>query len=361
MADMAVVEDQVTVALVQVVTAMSPEDRMAFLKDVFGIAVVSSDGPVDVEAHPAVPYASEGERIVLVGLAPSGRVEWPEAAKTSPGSVVDLVLSQLGRLTVIVEVKIRGALDGWQLQRHAGAWDMPVPAGRWEDVPRGVVIVDWNGIRAWLRAAVPELPLVQELLERLRALGLTTAAPALSVRARTVAVRRGEEPAVAPLDEILTGVRPAEVRAVVGRLYGPQGSAHVSQMATDTKRDGRAVASRFEAAGERVPPKLSDTGPGGHGDVITPARALSMFATAKALARRNLIQPSWADVRDRLLFRGADRSLAVAMWAFADALTGPDHRRLRAHAGRLWTVAPPRSHATPELVEALDELGISLI
>jgi hypothetical protein len=361
MPEMALLEDQVTVELARVVAAMSAERRMAFLKDVFGITVVGADGPVDVETHPAAPYGSEGERIVLVGLAPSGRVEWPEAAISSPGSVVDVVLSQLGRLTVIVEVKIRGALDGWQLQRHAGAWDMPVPAGRWEEVPRGVMTVDWNSVAAWLAGAVPELPLVQELLERLRGLGLTTASPVLSERARTVAVKRGEEPAVAPLDDILVGVRPAEVRAVVGGLYGPQGPAHVSQSATDTKRDGRAVAARFEAAGERVPPKLSDTGPGGHGDVVTPARALSMLATAKALTRRNLIQPSWAGVRDRLLFRGADRSLAVAMWAFAEALTGPDHRRLRAHAGRLWTVAPPRSHATPELLEALDELGISLV
>ena len=353
-------EDELTVALVGAVTAMSPSDRMAFLKDVFGITVVGSDGPVDAEAHPAVPYASEGERIVLAGLAPAAGVEWPEAGATSPGGVVDAVLSQLGRLTVIVEVKLRGALDGWQLQRHAGAWDMPIPAGRWEELPRGVVLVDWDGVGAWLAAAVPQVPGVRELLGRLDALGLATGAPVPAERARTVAARRGEEPAPAPLDDILGGARPAAVRAAVERLYGTAGPAHVGRTAVDAKRDGRAVASRFEAAGERIPPKLSDTGPGGHGDVVTPARALSMLATARPLARRNLIQPSWAEVRDRLLFRGADRGLAVAMWAFADALTGPDQRRLRAHAGRLWMVAPPRSHATPDLLEALDELGVSL-
>ena len=351
-------EDEVTLALMRALTAMSPEDRMAFVKDVFGITVVGSDGPVDAEAHPAVPYASEGERIVLVGLAPEARVDWPGDA--SPGGVVAAVLSQLGRLTVIFEVKVRGAIDGRQLQRHAGAWDMPIPAGRWEELPRGVVIVDWNAVAAWLAAGVPGLAPVRELLERLDAAGLTTGAPAPADRARTVAAKRGVEPADAPLDEILRGVRPAEVRAAVGRLYGPQGPAHVSQLAIDAKRDGRAVASRFEAAGERIPPKLSDTGPGGHGDVVTPARALSMLATTKSLARRNLIQPSWAEVRDSLLFRGADRGLAVAMWAFAEAFAGPDQRRLRAHAGRLWTVAPPRSHATPELLEALDELGVRL-
>ena len=146
----AALEDELTVALTRALTAMSPEHRMAFVKDVFGVTVVGSDGPVDAEAHPAVPYASEGERIVLVGLAPDARVDWPEDA--SPGGVVDAVLSQLGRLTVIFEVKARGAIDGWQLQRHAGAWDMPIPAGRWEEPPRGVVIVDWNGVAAWLAA-----------------------------------------------------------------------------------------------------------------------------------------------------------------------------------------------------------------
>jgi hypothetical protein len=359
---MAPLEDQMTVALELVLMELPPEERRAFLTEVFGISLASSDGPVDAEAHPVVPYASEGERIVLVGLSPSRSIEWPNGGKTSPGSVVDLALSQLGRLTVIVEVKIRGALDGWQLQRHAGAWDMPVPAGRWDELPRGVAIVDWASVATWLTARAHARPLAHELVERLRGLGLTTGArvPTEQMQMRTVAAKRGEEPAVAPLDIILSGVQPAEVRAAVARLYGPQGAAHISKLATDTKRDGRKVAARFEAAGEHVPPKLSDTGPGGHGDVITPARALSMFAAAKPLARRNLIEPSWADVRDRLLFRGADRSLAVAMWAFADALTGPDHRRLRAHAGRLWTVAPPRSHATPHLVEALDELGVSL-
>jgi hypothetical protein len=112
MPDMARLEDQVTVALMRIVTAMSPADRMAFLKDVFGITVVGSDGPVDVETHPAVPYASEGERIVLVGLAPSGRVEWPEAGTTSPGGVVDVVLSQLGRLCVAAPGRPEGQSVG---------------------------------------------------------------------------------------------------------------------------------------------------------------------------------------------------------------------------------------------------------
>jgi hypothetical protein len=351
-------EDDVTRTLVRLVAELPDEDRLVFLREGLGVTAVPADGVVTTDSHPASPYENEGERIVLIGLGPRAEVAWPEGGKTSPGSIIDAVLGQFGRLTVLVEVKVRGTLDGWQLLRHAGAWDMPVPQARFDELPRGVGLVSWDQLAAWIDRRAPATESAAALRAKLAELGLDAGEPA--PLERTPAVPRGEEPPIAPLREVLGSLSAAEVRGLVSRLYGTSSPLHVAGDAGATKRDARAVATRFEEAGEPVPGRLFDNGPGGIGDVITPGRALSMLVSAKPLARRHLIAPSWADVRDRLLFRGADRGVATAMWAFSEALSGPDQRRLGAHAGRLWTVAPPRSHATPVLSDALAEIGFEL-
>ncbi|MEA2497102.1 MAG: hypothetical protein QOJ29_5013 [Thermoleophilaceae bacterium] len=351
-------EDDVTRALVRLVADLGDDERLEFLREALGVTAVARDGAVSAESHPASPYESQSERIVMIGLAPSDRIDWRDDGDTSPGSIIDAVFSQFARLIVLLEVKVRGRLDGWQLARHAGAWDMPVLPIPWDELPRGVGVVPWSHVVRWLDSR-PATPATTAFRAQLEAAGLEQES-AMEPPARTPAVPRGEEPVAADLTAVLESVAAADVRAAVTRLYGSNGPFHVSGDAASTKRDARSAAKRFEQADETIPGRLLDTGPGGEGDVITPARALSMLASARPLARRHLIAPTWADVRDRLVFRGADRGVAVAMWAFADALSGPDQRRLHAHAGRVWNVAPPRSHATPELTEALAELQVPL-
>jgi hypothetical protein len=362
-------EDVVTTELVEALRAVDNDARVAFVSRVLGVPISPRGGEVRISGHGDELPLRAGGKTALIGLGLTTDVAWPSAGASSPGGLVDVVLLQAADLTVLIEAKVRGSLDGWQLARHARAWDLPVPAPPWEELPAGVAATTWATVAAWLESLADPPPPAQKLATRIAERDLAVG-EALLDPPRVRRQPATDEPISAPVEDLLAKVDLAGVLADVRSLYAPGGPGFVRSpgeagKAPTTIQDSRRVILAFEALGELGPHGLGDEGDSGVGDVLTPRRTLSLFCDRSRRATRTKAflrggAARWPEVRDRLLTRGADRGVAVALWALATELDGADRGVLQEHVRRLWWILPPSTPATEELTPLLLARGVPL-
>jgi len=149
-------EDNTTKALINLLRHSPPSLTTSFLaRCVPGIeaALEEVDG-FDYGLQvpkPSVPPSDPMRR--LIGLSPMDHIDPDSWSRKGTGSRVDAMIQAPAKSTIVIEVKINGALDGSQLLRHAKAWGVPYPSPPYPpaDRPAEWILVSWKDVYTWAR------------------------------------------------------------------------------------------------------------------------------------------------------------------------------------------------------------------
>lgn len=153
-----------------------------------------------------------------------------------------------------------------------------------------------------------------------------------------------------PLSEILAGWDLTRVREACLTLYGPAGTHRVSS--DGCVADARRMIEAFRAAGLEPLHGLRDEQAGGP---MTPRRVLTALYADNA-RQRDAAPGDWTVLRDRVLARGGDRDVLIAMLAWA-APRGDKAHKFTAAIAQAWSLAPDEpGPGMPELTLTLDTI-----
>lgn len=127
-------------------------------------------------------------------------------------------------------------------------------------------------------------------------------------------------------------------------LYGKNGSARVDKRSC--RQDAQRIATEYEQARQPPPRDLA-------GDPMTPTRVLTVLYSNEGLT--DAAPESWTELRPRLLNRGGDRAVLLALLAWARQNEGSTaSKRLYTAVARIWPQAEARLPALGELHAAVD-------
>lgn len=173
-------------------------------------------------------------------------------------------------------------------------------------------------------------------------LGTPDQAQDAATRAVTLPV---DHPRPVPVREMVAGLDLDELATSCAALYGRRGSHRVDENAC--RQDARRIAAEYEQAQQPLPRDIA-------GDPMTPSRVLTVLYSNEGLTHG--APAAWTDLRTRLLNRGADRTVLVALVAWARHDEGSTaSKRLYAGVARLWSQTEERLPALGELHAAVDE------
>ncbi|RKQ90864.1 hypothetical protein C8N24_0679 [Solirubrobacter pauli] len=339
-------ENAVTEALVNALQASGDAVAARFLLEVFGVEV-KRGSPLRYRLQAGWEPLGHTQAIVA-GLAPLPGLADADT-KTTPGSIVDAVIA--GDVAVLIEVKVRGRCERAQLVRHARHWALSVPGEGWSTgTGPGLALTTWARVGGWLareldRESAATLVALAAVLE---GEGLVELNPAVPAADPVEAVPVEAPPTPTAFAAMTAGVDLARLRRRCVALYGPGGPEHVA--ADGCKADTERVIAAFEAAGMHVPPGLREVQRGG---VMTPRRVLSALFGDEGL--RAAKPKHWTDLRDRVLGRGGDRAVLLAILAWAAARRDAEADLVSSNVALVWARAPERGPAVPELHTAIDE------
>lgn len=344
MGSLTVHENAVTETLIATLQAAGDAVAERFLREVCGVTVGAAR-PLHYRLQ-ASWEALGHTRAIVVGLAPHTGLADADT-KTTPGSIIDAVIA--GEVAVLIEVKVRGRCERAQLARHARHWALSVPDDVWAvGAGPGVALTDWARVGGWLArelgrgAGTAEAAALEPLADLLREERLAELDAAVPPAPRAQPVPVEAPPAPAALETMVAGVDLARLRDACAALYGPGAPEHVP--ATACEADTRRVLADFATAGMNAPAGLLDAQAGG---VMTPRRVLSALYSGQA--PRDAAPARWSDLRDRVIGRGGDRAVLLAMLAWADGRDGAAARRVRENVALVWERAPSRGPAVTEL------------
>lgn len=340
-------ENAVTRALMGTLARSEPSLTTRFCKEVVGV-----DLP---RAEEGFTYRDQAtwedlghHQAVVVGIAPLPGLSLSEQ-RYAPGSIVDAVVVG-GGVAVLLEFKITGRCQHAQLVRHAQHWalDIPNTIPTWTDTPPvGFALSTWSRVAGWLgrellRPGFSERDrnrLVQ-LADTLKASPLRlTADPrevANPVGASTVAV---DCPRPTPSREMTQGVDLDALHRTCSTLYGKGGTHHVAGSAC--RADVQRMRQAFNDANCTPPTGL-------RGNAMTPRRVLSALYAGERLS--DAAPAAWTDLRTRVIGRGGDRKVLLAMLAWAAHVPNTAaSRRIYGTTARIWSQTPAHQPGMPEL------------
>lgn len=333
--------------LIQSTLAPSVELTRTFLRDVVGL---------EPEPGAAYRYLTEAtwenagqQRALVVSIAPLAGVGFRDQ-RYGAGSRVDAAI--LDRTAVLLELKIAGQAEHAQLLRHARHWALALPAGRdgaESELGTGFALRTWSHVLGWVGREFERADLesrdrarLRSLAVALRELGLGEPDYKLAPAGRAVPADV-DHPAPVPTREMTDGINLSALHDACARLYGRNGSHHVA--ATGCRADAAVIRAAHERDGLPVPSGLE-------GNPMTPRRVLSVLYGNLKLT--DAAPAAWTDLRQRLLPRGADRAVLVALLAWADRNpTTSAATRLNRAVARVWSQTPERNPGFDELHAAI--------
>ncbi len=354
-------ENEITDRLLDAVAALSPQGQRRFIRSCLGVMPLpAATGALEIARRTTwLDGRDVGSKpkdveppTVLVTLAGDAFIADADT-KTSPGSEVDGVLLWRGHLMVLLEVKKPGnPVSRNQLRRHAQTWGLDSSRlDDWSDVtevPRGFGFVTWAALAQQLSGALGLADADIEVLAQLSAVlaqevgGGQVIGP---IGARPVVPEPLPDPT--DLEALLTHIDVAAVHRICAELYGAGGTDVVEER--QCIADAQRLVEAFQGNGQPVPPGLLEEGKRGRGDVMTPRRLLTSAYQGRNLGM--LFGPE-REVAHRLLSRGADRRVALGLWAWA--AVGAQAERgaiLRRTLARVWSRLPATGPAAPELAQ----------
>ena len=361
-------EDWVTDQFLDAVRRLSSQGVGTLLRDGLGVsdvpeaAVWTTLGRTEWQDLSAGGAPPGGVPTVLLALTGTASLA-DGAPRDSTASIVDGVVAAGGELVVLFEVKLADTpLYREQLISHARAWGIPhQPLAEWDigaPEPGGFAFRTWSDLRAWLhQQSIPGSD-ARVLAELAAVLARTDVRIGQAVGRQRLPPARPVTPDALPepvsVRRILAEREPETIRKVCRELYGTTGSHRVTTV-HECVRDAQAVGDAFEAAGLEPPAGLLERNGGIVGNVMTPRRLLTACYSNEP-AQRMATPQSARTLRARLHGRGAGAAAILGLLAWGLNGTTPAQARAVEHLQRLWTVTPPHSHATPELLERLGNL-----
>ena len=348
---MAAREDVISGALIDALAGCSDAVAARFVREVCGQEVEPSS--FAFEKQPALRDDRPASGIVI-GIAPQPGVANIDASTI--GSRPDGLLASES-LLVLLEFKVVGRCEYMQLVRHAQEWALDVAprVPRWaDDPPPGFGLVTWTTVGGWLARLLGDPLLTDAERATLDALGamlvaedVCTLDASVAPAGPTEAVLVHPDPDPTPVRDIARHVDLPKLRAMCRALFRPGGSCHVAGGSShECELDAKRLRAAYRISQQPVPPLLADVDP------MTPYRVLSAVYGGENL--RDAYPRTWTIMVKRVLHRGGDRAVLLALAAWAANAQGQRATQVRAAVERVWAQAEPRLPGLEALHEAVD-------
>ena len=345
-------ENELTKCLVTTLERCSRKMTEAFLAEVVGLE--DTKGPY-VYGTQITDVAEERPPLgVVVGIAPVAGLATKDPR--SMGSQPDALIS-CDRCVVLIEFKTVGRPEHMQLVRHAQEWafDVPTRIDPWEeaDPPPGFGTTTWQTVGGWLARllAARDTPsddrlALRRLADRLvseRLLTLDASTPGADAVAPA---RVLEDPEPTSLREILAPYDVARLRDACRPLFEPGGRCHVRGGDTrECEADAERLRGAYARAGKSLPALLDEFDP------MTPYRVLTVQFCSEGLG--HAYPRHWTTMRNRVLHRGGDQAVLLAMAAWASRASGQRVKNVQRTVQQVWAATEPEAPGLDDLHHAV--------